>query len=80
MRPTLYYSVLRIGLFAVAFLLLYIAGARSWLLLGLAALVSAVISYFVLSPQRNAMAGAIDRRITGFRDRLDAGTRAEDDD
>jgi uncharacterized membrane protein YjjB (DUF3815 family) len=80
MRPALYYSVLRIGLFAVAFLLLYIAGARSWLLLGLAAAISAVISYFVLSPQRSAMAGAIDRKITNFRQRLDAGTRAEDDD
>jgi uncharacterized membrane protein YjjB (DUF3815 family) len=80
MRPALYYSVLRLGLFAVAFLLLFVAGARSWLLLALAALVSAVVSYFVLSRQRNAMAGAIDRRITGFRQRLDAGTRAEDDD
>jgi hypothetical protein len=80
MRPTLYYSVLRIGLFAVAFLLLYIAGARSWLLLALAALVSAVVSYFVLSPQRSAMSGAIDRKINNFRQRLDAGTRAEDDE
>jgi hypothetical protein len=80
MRPTLFYTVLRLGLFAIAFLLLYIAGARSWLLLGLAAVISAVVSYFVLSPQRNAMAGALDRRVSGFRHRLDAGTRAEDDD
>jgi cell division protein FtsW (lipid II flippase) len=80
MRPTLFYSVLRIGLFAIAFLLLYLAGARSWLLLGLAALISAVVSYFVLSAQRNAMAGVVNRRLTTFRHRLDAGTRAEDDD
>jgi len=39
-----------------------------------------VVSYFVLSPQRNAMSGAITQRVTGFRERLDAATRAEDDD
>lgn len=80
MRATLSYTVLRLGLFVVAFGLLYLAGARSLLLLGGAILISGVISYFALSAQRSAMSGAISRRVTSFRDQLDAGTRAEDKD
>ena len=80
MRATLFYSVLRLGLFAVAFLVLYMAGARSLLLLGGAILISGLISYFVLSRQRIAMSEGISRKITGFRQSLDAGTRAEDKD
>jgi len=80
MRATLSFTVLRLGLFVLAFILLYLAGARSFLLLGLAALISGLISYFVLSAQRNAMSGAIARRVGAFRERLDAGTRAEDRD
>ncbi len=80
MRATFSYTALRLGLFVVAFGLLYLAGARSILLLALAILISGVVSYFVLSPQRNAMSGAIAHRFTGFRERLDAATRAEDED
>ncbi len=80
MRATLSYTVLRLGLFVVAFVLLYLAGARSFLLLVLATLVSLVVSYFVLSPQRAAMSEAITARMSDFRKRLDAGTRAEDQD
>lgn len=80
MRATLSYTVLRLGLFAVVVLLLYLAGARTWLLLGGAILLSGVISYFALTAQRTAMAGAIGKRVSKFRARLDAGTRAEDRD
>jgi Protein of unknown function (DUF4229) len=80
MRATISYTALRLGLFVVVFGLLWVAGARSLLLLVLATLVSAVLSYFVLSPQRSAMAGAINRRVGDFRQRLDEGTRAEDQD
>ncbi len=80
MRATLYYTILRFGLFIVAFGILYLAGARSILLLGGAILISGVASYFVLNPQRTAMSNALSKRVTGFRDRLDASTRAEDDD
>ncbi len=80
MRATLSYTVLRLGLFVVAFGLLYLAGARSILLLVLATLVSMVVSYFVLSPQRAAMSNAITSRMSDFRRRLDEGTRAEDQD
>jgi Protein of unknown function (DUF4229) len=80
MRATLFYTVLRLGLFIAAFGVLYVAGARSILLLGGAILISGIASYFVLTPQRTAMSNALSKRVTGFRDRLEAGTRAEDDD
>jgi len=80
MRATLSYTALRLGLFVVVFLLLYLAGARSVLLLLAAILVSGLISYFLLNRQRMAMSSAISKRVTSFKERLDAGTRAEDDD
>jgi len=80
MRETVSYTALRLGLFVAAFGLLYLAGARSLLLLGGAILISGLISYFVLTRQRMAMSSAISKRLSGFRQRLDAGTRAEDDD
>jgi hypothetical protein len=49
-------------------------------LLAGAILISGVISYFALTAQRTAMSGAISRKFGGFRDRLDAGTRSEDQD
>ena len=80
MRATLAYTAVRFVLFAVAVGLIYLAGARGLLLLGLALLLSGAASYVLLSRQRDAMAGALSRRLTSFRSRLDAGTRAEDDD
>lgn len=80
MRATLSYTTLRLGIFIVALVLLYLVGARGIVLLGVAALVSAVSSYVLLSRQREAMAGSISRRITSVRDRLDDGAKAEDID
>ena len=80
MRSTIAYTTARILVFVAVTGLLYLAGARGLLLLGLALLVSGIISYVVLSRQRDAMSAAITSRIHGFRGRLDSGTRAEDDD
>lgn len=80
MRATLFYTTLRFGLFVVVALLLYAAGVRSFLWLAASILISGILSYFLLTPQRAAMSSAISKRVTGFRERLDAGTRAEDDD
>jgi outer membrane murein-binding lipoprotein Lpp len=76
----MFYNMLRLLLFAVVFTVLYLAGARTLLLFGLAFLVSGVLSYFLLAPQRAAMAGELSSRVRGFRHRLDAGSRAEDRD
>jgi Protein of unknown function (DUF4229) len=80
MRATLAYTTARILLFVAATGLIYLAGARGLLLLGLALLVSGAVSYILLSRQRNAMAGALSRRLVSFRARLDAGSRVEDED
>jgi hypothetical protein len=80
MRATLAYTVARILLFAVVLGVLYLLSVRGVLLLGLAVLISGLASFVLLSPQRDAMSGAITSRIGNFRQRLDEGTRAEDDD
>jgi len=80
MRATVAYTTARILLFVVATGLIYLAGARGLLLLGLALVVSGAASYILLSRQRDAMAGALGRRLGWFRSRINAGARMEDDD
>ncbi len=80
MRSTIAYTTARILLFVAVTGLLYLVGFRSVLLLGLALLASGIVSYVVLSRQRDAMSSAITSRLHGFRGRLDAGSRAEDDE
>jgi hypothetical protein len=87
MRYTLAYTSARILLFIVTAGVLYLAGARGLLLLGLALVISGIVSFVVLSRQRDAMSAAIAGRISGardrfagFRSRIDAGAGVEDDD
>jgi len=80
MRATFAYSLARFLLFAVALGLVYLAGARGLLLFGLALVISGIISLIVLSRLRDMMSGAITSRISSFRERLDEGSQAEDDD
>jgi Mn2+/Fe2+ NRAMP family transporter len=80
MRSALAYTSARILLFVAAMGVLYALGARGLLLVALALLVSGIVSFIVLSRQRDAMSAAFTGRIHGFRSRLDAGARAEDDD
>jgi hypothetical protein len=85
MRTGLAYTSARILLLVIAVVLLYLAGARGILLLALAFLVSALASYVLLSKQREAIAGVLNRRLdrvtakaTEFRERLEEGAAAED--
>jgi len=80
MRATFAYTTARILLFVAATGLIYLAGARGLLLLGLALVVSGAASYILLSRQRDAMAGALSKRLGSLRSRLDAGARVEDKD
>lgn len=80
MRAMLAYTTARILLFVAATGLLYLAGARGLLLLALALLVSGLISFVVLSRQRDAMSGALVNRLRRARQRIDEGAAAEDDD
>lgn len=65
--------------------LLYVVGARGILLIALAFLISALASYVLLSKQREAIAGTLNRKLgrvtakaTEFRQRLEEGAAAED--
>jgi hypothetical protein len=86
MRTGLAYTSARILLLVISMGLLYLAGARGILLLALAFVVSALASYVLLSKQREAMSGALNRRLNKvgrgaaeFRSRLEEGAAAEDD-
>jgi uncharacterized protein (DUF58 family) len=86
MRTVFAYTTARILLFVVAMFLLYLTGARSFLLLALAFLVSALASYVLLSRQRDRISGVLARRVGpgrprrtgGLRARLEEGARMED--
>jgi hypothetical protein len=80
MRATFAYTTARILIFVLSLILLYLVGARGLLLLGLALVISGIVSFVLLSRQRDAMSSALTSRIGSFRNRLDGGTRAEDDD
>ncbi len=91
MRTGLAYTSARIIMLVAALVLLYLAGARGFLLLALAFVISALASYVLLSRQRETMADALNRRlskatgkVTGkaaeFRERISEGAAAEDDD
>jgi hypothetical protein len=80
MRATLSYTLLRLLLFFAAILALYWAGVGGIMLVFLAAVISALISYVVLSRLRDSMSMSLTARMTRFRQRLDEGTRSEDVD
>jgi cell division protein FtsW (lipid II flippase) len=80
MRATFAYTSARILLFVISLILLYLAGATGLLLIGLALVISGIVSFVLLSRQRDAMSAALAARIGSFRSRFDEGTRAEDDD
>jgi hypothetical protein len=87
MRTGLAYTSARILLLVISVVLLYLAGARGILLLALAFVISALASYVLLSRQREVLAGALNRRLgrvtakaAEFRQRIDDGAAAEDED
>ena len=87
MRTTLAYTSARIVLLVVSAVLLDLAGARGLLLLALAFVVSGILSFVLLSRQRDQMSGALMTRLKsrrprgpGLRARLEEGARAEDED
>jgi len=77
-HPAVAYTLSRIVLFVVALWVFYLLGARQVLLVALAALASGLISFVVLSRQRDAMSTAVSDRVRRVRERLDASAAAED--
>ena len=87
MPPVLTYSAARLLLFVAALALLYLVGARGLLLVALALLASGIVSFVVLSRQRDAMSSSLSARLRGMRarfgefgSRIDEGAKAEDED
>jgi hypothetical protein len=89
MRSVFAYTSARILMFGCAVILLYVAGARGILLLGLGLVISALASYILLNRQRAVLADKLNGRLSKagskvgskaaeLRERLEEGTKAED--
>jgi UPF0716 family protein affecting phage T7 exclusion len=81
------YTSARILMFGCAVILLYVAGARGILLLALGLVISAIASYMLLNKQRAIIADKLNgklsqagSKVTEFRQQLDDGAKAEDDE
>jgi hypothetical protein len=87
LRTTFVYTSARIIMFGASVLVLFWAGARGLLLLGLALLISALLSYVLLNKQRTIIADKLNGRLSRvgrkageFSKRLDDGAALEDPD
>ena len=84
MRSWLTYTAARVGLFLAAFGVVYLFGARAWVALILAWLVSGLASYVLLSRLRDQLSTQTVERLERRRganvgDRLTGGASREDD-
>ncbi|MCO5968017.1 DUF4229 domain-containing protein [Actinoallomurus soli] len=80
MRSVLVYTLARLALFGATAGVLFLAGARGFLLLALAILISGVISFVLLSRQRDAVSSSVTQRAARMRENLAAGAAREDED
>ncbi|WP_432533187.1 DUF4229 domain-containing protein [Kineococcus arenarius] len=65
MGATLKYTVLRLGLFVLCLVALSALGARGWLALAVAAVLSVLLSLVLLRRQREEMAARLQQRVEG---------------
>lgn len=80
MRTVLVYTLSRLALFAASAGVLYEAGFRGALLVAVALLISGVVSYVLLSGQRDRMSAAMMDRAARLRRGLAEGAAREDDE
>ena len=80
MRATLTYTLLRLLLFFAVALILALFGVHGITLIAVALIVSSIVSLLGLSKLRDRMSISLSGRISRFSSKLDAGTRAEDND
>lgn len=71
MRPLIFYSVGRVGIFVAVAAISYLAGLRGLVLVLVAIVVSVPLSYVVLRRQRDALSGVVQRRVEARRERRD---------
>jgi hypothetical protein len=80
MRSVFIYTFSRLALFAATTAVLFLIGARGFLLLALAILISGVVSFVLLSRQRDAVSSSVTERATRMRRNLAEGSAREDND
>ncbi|MGH3379328.1 MAG: DUF4229 domain-containing protein [Actinoallomurus sp.] len=80
MRTVLIYSLSRLALFAATAGVLFLVGARGFLLLALAILISGVVSFVLLSRQRDAVSSSVTERAGRIQRNLAEGAAREDTD
>jgi hypothetical protein len=78
MLSVLAYSAARVALFAATAGVLFLLGARGLLLLALSVLLSGLVSYVLLSRQRDAMSSAVASAVRSSRRRLEHARTKED--
>ncbi len=72
------YTVARLGVLVAVLGVLYVAGARGILLIALAFLVSALLSYWLLAGMRERLASGIEARASRISSKLDEASAVED--
>ncbi|GAA4620940.1 hypothetical protein GCM10023196_006880 [Actinoallomurus vinaceus] len=80
MRSVFLYTLARLALFGATAGVLFLAGARGFLLLALAVLISGIVSFVLLSRQRDAISSSVTRRAARMRQSLAEGAAREDVD
>jgi hypothetical protein len=80
MRTVFVYTAARLALFAATAGVLFLVGARGFLLLALAIAISGVISFVLLSRQRDAVSTSVTDRAARMRRNLADGAAREDTD
>lgn len=75
--PLFVYSALRLGLFALALVVLWAVGMRDWLLVLVAAVVAWALSYVFLAAPRDAAALWLSQRVEGRSPRFSPGVEAD---
>ncbi|MEV3924324.1 DUF4229 domain-containing protein [Actinomadura coerulea] len=78
MRSVIFYTLARAVIFAVTAGVLALFGARGFLLLLLALLISGVVSYVLLSAQRDRMSAVVMRGVRSQRERFEKSVAKED--
>ena len=78
MRSVLAYTAARVMLFLATLGVVYLLGARGLLLFAGAVLISGLISFVLLSRQRDAMSSAVTSGIRDGRRRFEAARSSED--
>ncbi len=78
-HPFVVYTALRFGLLVLAAVICYLLGARGLLLVLLAFLISGIVSFIVLAPQRGAVGQRTGSYFRRLNERIEASKSAEDD-